>query len=88
MEKFESGIRDKHPGSATLLASLNYFHFDQEKPRYSLKKTLKFEIQLEDVLPLETQVAGHGTEDQGGAVSKLVIFTRHSRRSRHNVFLF
>lgn len=39
----------------------------QDKPRYSLKKTLKFEIQLEDVLPLETQVAGHGTEDQAAA---------------------
>jgi hypothetical protein len=75
MEKFGSGIRDKHPRSATLLKSLQInFRFAQEKPRYSLKKTLKFEIQLEDVLPLETQVAGHGTEDQGGAVSKLVMF--------------
>lgn len=39
----------------------------QEKPRHSLKKTLKFEIQPEHVLPLETQVAGHGTEDQNSA---------------------
>jgi hypothetical protein len=75
MEKFGPEILDKHLGFATRLKSLKiYFHFEQEKPRYSLKKTLKFEIQLEDVLPLETQVAGHGTEDQSGAVSKLVIF--------------
>lgn len=39
--------------------------FLQEAPHPSLRKTIKFEIKLDKVKPLETQVAGHGSKGQG-----------------------
>jgi len=37
----------------------------QEKSKHTLKQALKLEIRSETVSPLDTQIAGHGSEDDG-----------------------
>ena len=39
--------------------------FQLEQPKHSLKKTFNIEIRANNVLPLETQIAGHGSENDG-----------------------
>merc|ERR1719334_1132013 len=39
--------------------------FQLEQPKHSLKKTFNIEIKSTNVTPLETQIAGHGSENDG-----------------------
>jgi len=39
--------------------------FQLEEPKHSLKRTFNIEIKSNNVIPLETQIAGHGSENDG-----------------------
>ena len=63
------------------------FRLQLEDPKHTLKQTLNIVIKASDVIPLETQIAGHGScndgqrlvrFDQIATFSKIYIFQRHA----------
>lgn len=54
----ENILKEKH-------LTVKPYRILQETPKHSLKKTLKIVIKSETVTPLDTQIAGHGSENDG-----------------------
>jgi len=56
--KGEEKAREKH-------LTVVPYRLIQETPKHTLKQTLKIQIKKDTVIPLDTQIAGHGSENRG-----------------------
>lgn len=56
--KNEDKVREKH-------LTVVPYRLIQETPKHTLKQTLKIQIKKDTVTPLDTQIAGHGSENSG-----------------------